>query len=134
MPSHAQQPRGPQGQGQGKGKAKLVMNKRFSGAGKEKRDITNPAIRRLAFQARIVRTSSSFYDACKEALNEFVETTINRAVIHMDYNRRKTIMSADIVKALSMSGSRTTYGDFTHKLKIKKETPTTVVATSEKKK
>ncbi len=115
MPSHVRQQ--PYGQGKGKGKGSLLQGqKRFTNVGKIKRGLTKPALRKLAFQSQIERTSSSFYVATTNEALTFLKSVVDKALVYTVYDGRKTIMTTDIDKALAVTEPKLTYGDFAKKI------------------
>lgn len=68
--------------------------------------LTKPALCRLARRGGIMRISESIQDAAKEALKSFLEDTVRRAVVYMEYARRKTVTAMDMVYALKGVGHR----------------------------
>ena len=97
--------RGKGGKGLGKGGAKRhrkVLRDNIQG-------ITKPAIRRLARRAGVKRISGLIYDETRCVLRNFLETTIQDAVVYTEHARRKTVTAMDVVYALKKQG-RTLYG------------------------
>lgn len=66
--------------------------------------ITKPAVRRLARRGGIKRISSEVYDATRERLKEYLGQMIGRAIVYMDYARRKTVTANDVVYACKSTG------------------------------
>lgn len=72
-------------------------------------NITKPAIRRLARKGGVKRISGLVYDEVRDVLKSFLKGIIPDAVEYMQYDRRKTVTSMDVVRALKRRG-RTLYG------------------------
>lgn len=71
--------------------------------------VTVPAIRRLARRGGIKRISKGIYEETRRITKEFLERVVGDAIMFTDHARRKTVVSGDVVHALSRQG-RKLYG------------------------
>ncbi|KAJ1384180.1 histone-fold-containing protein [Ochromonadaceae sp. CCMP2298] len=71
--------------------------------------MTKPAIRRLARRGGVTRMSGLIYEETRGVIKVFLEIVIRDAVSFCEHDRRYTISSMDIVRALKRQG-RTLYG------------------------
>ncbi|OWZ07252.1 Histone H4 [Phytophthora megakarya] len=71
--------------------------------------ITNPAIRRLARRAGVVRISGLVYYETRAVLRFFLSTLIRDAILYAEHGSRKTVKGIDVIYALKRQG-RTLYG------------------------
>lgn len=67
--------------------------------------ITDPAIRRMCRRAGIKRMNKQVYEVVRDAVVDFIQTTLNRAVIRTDHARHKTISATDVAFGLQSHGT-----------------------------
>lgn len=89
-----------------KGKGKGKGSKRFTGNKKETalKNISAPAIRRLARRGGVVRVGNGIYDTTRTILEEFLRKVIKNTVLYTEHARRKTVTAMDVVYALKNHG------------------------------
>jgi len=86
-----------------------------SGIGKKSKlrvpnkEITKPAIRRLARRGGVKRISGLMYPEVRGVLRIFLDQIIRVSVTYMDHCNRKTVTCMDVIYALKREG-RTLYG------------------------
>ena len=73
------------------------------------KDMTKPAIRRLARRAGVMRISGVVSEDINSALKFFLTDVIHDAVAYTEYSRRKTVSVRDIIFALKRQ-NETLYG------------------------
>jgi histone H4 len=73
------------------------------------KDITNPAIRRLARRGGVKRISGVVYSETRDVLKVFLENLVRDSITYAEHGRRMTVTSVDVVHALKFQG-RTLYG------------------------
>ena len=88
-------------------------------------NFTKPAIKRLAKEAGIERLSENTYDLIREIIQDFLYAILEKCVVFVRLNKRKTLIRKDIYGALTFMGYGYVLGDEF----IKKKLPTTATAT-----
>lgn len=83
------------GKGVGKGGARRHRPLRNNVDG-----ITKPAIKRLAQRAGIASLSGVVYEHTRYQMKAIMEHVLKSAVVHMEHDRRKTLMEKDIVHGI----------------------------------
>lgn len=66
--------------------------------------MNNSALQRLAYKADATRISSSAYDLIREVGIKYLESLVNYAQIHADYEKKKTISGDHAVRAINNGG------------------------------
>jgi histone H4 len=80
-----------------------VRRKRRSFPGHIVSHVLKPEIRRLARRGGVKRMSGMIYEEIRQVLKVFLENVIRDATHYMEYARRKTVYTMDIVHALKVN-------------------------------
>ena len=92
------------------GEAKSASSKRVKKVLSDNvRNITKPALRRLARRGGVKRVSSLIYEELREVVKSFVEAVVKDSVAFTEHAKRRTVTALDVVYALKKRG-RTLYG------------------------
>lgn len=67
-------------------------------------DVTNPGIRRLARRAGVTRVGGLMYNEMRGIIKVHVEDVVEKAVIFMQYRKRRTLSHGDVKEALERMG------------------------------
>jgi histone H3/H4 len=68
------------------------------------KNVTNPAIKKLARRAGITRISIDFYDQCISVLKYRLKTILGYSILYTENCNRNTIFASDVVNATHRSG------------------------------
>lgn len=71
--------------------------------------LKKPTIKRLARKAGIVRVKRDMYNEVRYEFDRKLKQIIGNAIVYMEYAKRQTITSGDILEALRVSNN-TMYG------------------------
>lgn len=66
--------------------------------------ITKPALKRLTYQAGVIRTSRLVYEDLRERIMDFLNLIIKDALVFTGYNKRKTVQESDVRNAFELRG------------------------------
>ncbi|GIZ41353.1 hypothetical protein CKM354_000465900 [Cercospora kikuchii] len=86
------------GRGQGTHRHRKILRDNIQG-------VTKPAIRRLARRGGVKRISGDIYEALRVALKVRVTEILEKVCVALQYQKRKTITTIDVVSALNRLGS-----------------------------
>jgi histone H3/H4 len=67
-------------------------------------DVTKPGIRRLARRAGVTRVGGLMYDEMRGMIKVHIEDVVQKAVIFMQYRKRRTLSHGDVKEALKRLG------------------------------
>ena len=102
---HAGKTGGPRHTGSGKGGAKRHAKNLKS----MKQGITRGDIKRLARAGGVKRISGDCFDVIRDKIEGYVDDIMFKALVHVEYQKKRTVSASDVVRAMQESGT-TAYG------------------------
>ena len=74
-----------------------------------KQGITRGDIKRLARAGGVKRISGDCFDVIRDTIEGYVDDIMFKALVHVEYQKKKTVSASDVVRAMQESGT-TAYG------------------------